>query len=606
MIKIFNNRNIKLFVAAIGLAMFATACKKSLEIAPQDKLEKKQVYNTLADADAAVMGIYGQFATLGEQYVLLNELRADLMDVTANADPYLQQLSNHDATVNNPYIDPTNFYKIIFNCNDAIANFKIMGKEGKLKEDEFQQRYSDVVALRSFLYLQLAIHFGQVPYITDPVISVDDLKAIENFPKITFDVMIDSLLAATTNLPYKESYAYPTASSLNFSTDGVNTRKIFINKPELIGELQLWKGNYYEAAKAFKKVLDTEDNNSDVNYQVEGYRIGWQYNVISFTKSQTASSLVNSTSDGWRAMFAQPNTSRNWIYEWTWGIPYNNSFAPGNPFIELMGGPEKGGKYLVKPSQKVIDLWNAQTLTNGVPGDARGTLSYKVTSETDPNPIITKFTDGVTTLSVINKGGSWNIWRAAGVHLKFAEAANRDGQGKVAYALLNNGLLNTFYDGTYSGADQSGTTKVPANFDEANSAITPYPEGSPYYFDARDFAIGRGLYWYRNQGIRGRAMEPRLELPGITYRDPYERRISSFNVDQSLLEDKIIEEAAMELAFEGSRWGDLMRIARRRNNPAFLADKIYDKLMKAGNPKAAEVRSKLMDPNNWYLPFKIK
>jgi hypothetical protein len=172
--------------------------------------------------------------------------------------------------------------------------------------------------------------------------------------------------------------------------------------------------------------------------------------------------------------------------------------------------------------------------------------------------------------------------------------------------LLNNGLLNTFYDGTYSGTDQSGTTKVPANFDEANTAITPYPEGTPYYFDARDFAIGRGINWYRNQGIRGRAMEPRLELPGIVYRDVYNKRIQDFNVDVTLLEDKLIEEAAMELAFEGSRWSDLMRIARRRNNPAFLADKIYEKLQKAGNPKAAEVQAKLMNPDNWFLPFKLK
>lgn len=606
MLKIYNRDTFKLFAIVAGLMFTASSCKKTLDILPQDKLDQTQVYNTLADADAAVIGIYGQFASLGKQYILFNELRADLMDVTINADPFLQQLSEHSATLDNPYIDPTPFYKVIANCNDAIKNFKVMVQKSKISEDDFNQRYSDLVALRSFIYFQLAIHYGNVPYITQPIENVDDLKASNDFPKIGLDAMIDSLINITSTLPYAESYAYSTTSSMNYTVDGVSTRKVFINKPELIGELYLWKGDYLEAARWFKKNLSAEDNNTDVNHQVEDNRIGWQFNTISFTRSQTASSLVNSTTEGWRAMFAQPNTSRIWNAEWTWGIPYDNAFAPGNPFVELTSNSEKGGKYLVKPSQKIIDLWNAQTLTNGVPGDARGKLSYSVTSDLDQNPVITKLTESVSPLSILNKGGNWNIYRAASTHLKFAEAANRDGQGKLAYALLNNGLLNTFYDGTYSGTDQSGTTKVPANFDEANTAITPYPEGTPYYFDARDFAIGRGINWYRNQGIRGRAMEPRLELPGIVYRDVYNKRIQDFNVDVTLLEDKLIEEAAMELAFEGSRWSDLMRIARRRNNPAFLADKIYEKLQKAGNPKAAEVKAKLMNPDNWFLPFKLK
>jgi hypothetical protein len=63
------------------------------------------------------------------------------------------------------------------------------------------------------------------------------------------------------------------------------------------------------------------------------------------------------------------------------------------------------------------------------------------------------------------------------------------------------------------------------------------------------------------------------------------------------VEDKIVEELALETAFEGSRFHDLMRIAIRRNNPAFLADKVAAK--HTGNEQA--IRSKLMDESNWYL-----
>ena len=70
------------------------------------------------------------------------------------------------------------------------------------------------------------------------------------------------------------------------------------------------------------------------------------------------------------------------------------------------------------------------------------------------------------------------------------------------------------------------------------------------------------------------------------------------------IENSIINEGALELAYEGYRWPDLLRIALRRNDPSFLANKIGDKLLKEGNPLSGSVRSKLMDMSNWYLPFK--
>ena len=586
MFKLDKKRGFKLFALFAGALITVSSCKKALDILPEDRLDREQMYNTLADADAAVMGIYGQFGSLGERYILFNELRADLMDVTSNASPELRQLSEHNVAANNPYADPTPFYKVILNCNDAIKNLKLMADQSKISQADFEQRYSDLVCLRSFIYFQLGIHYGNIPYITEPIENVEDLKASNDFPKINLTQLIDSLIQVTSTLPYIENDAYPTSSSLNFFTDGFDTRRIFINKPQLIGELYLWKGEYFKAAEWFKKNLTGTDQSANVTEQVDYNRISYNFGNVNFTRSQTASSLENSTSAGWRSLFAQPNTSHTWKSEWTWGIPYRRSVSPGNPFM-------LSAEYLVKPSQKVIDLWDSQILTNGVPGDARGTLSYS-TSLLLGEPVITKFLDATN---------MWNIYRAAGTHLKFAEAANRDGQGKLAYALLNNGIQNTFYDGTFS----SSGTKIPANMAELNTQATPYPVSSPYYFDARDnLSVARGL-WYRNRGIRARAWMPRLELPGITYKDPEQRVIADFNVDMTLLEDKLIEEAALELAFEGTRWADLVRIARRRNDPTFLADKIRDKLLAAGNPGAATAaHTKLMQPENWYLPFKIK
>jgi hypothetical protein len=69
------------------------------------------------------------------------------------------------------------------------------------------------------------------------------------------------------------------------------------------------------------------------------------------------------------------------------------------------------------------------------------------------------------------------------------------------------------------------------------------------------------------------------------------------------VEDLLCDEMALELAFEGGRWYDLMRLARHKNEsglyrPNFGSQWLARKLAYK-NPAV-----NLEDKNNWYLPFK--
>jgi starch-binding outer membrane protein, SusD/RagB family len=250
----------------------------------------------------------------------------------------------------------------------------------------------------------------------------------------------------------------------------------------------------------------------------------------------------------WSAIFFNAESS---LLENISVIPYSRAEDQFNPLPAWMIH-----QYMVKPTEVLVDSFMAQIPLAGPPGDLwRGngisfyadTVAWINDSTFVTMPFITKYyidqNDPASSDIIIS--------RAADIHLMLAEAYNRMGDPtSQAYALM---LLN---DGV------NAKNPKPAQFTR----------------------------WSGNLGIRGRAyLKSRVVPEGL----------SSDSV-LLLIEDYIMAERAMELAFEGKRWFDLVRIAERRNDPAFLADRVAAKF--AGTGKYDEIHARLMNPVNWYLP----
>ncbi|MVN92008.1 RagB/SusD family nutrient uptake outer membrane protein [Mucilaginibacter aquatilis] len=571
----------------------SVSCKKLVDVEPENQVDIVNHYQTVYDANAAVIGIYGQLQGIADRYIVLNELRADLISPTINADQYLRQLHTHTVTPDNPWADPKPFYKIIMNCNDALKNFDVMLAAKKLTQADYNERYADINAVRCFLYLQLGMHWGSVPYVTDPLETVESLKDESKFPKLTFNDLLDKLIASMEPPRSLEGYSATSSTgssstSLNTTVDGYPTNLFFVEKRSLLGDLYLWRGRYTDASRMYRYVTET------------GYRNGgggndasfWQYKpnysrfLVTYTQGGNENTLLddNTNANSWRSIFGNPTQGTETSSEWIWTIPFDRNFAPVNPFIDLFSN--QGGRYLLTASKLALNNWDSQLQSNNFVGDARGKMSVRTING---QPVIAKqlyyyLNNAFIPVNVLQRQGRWLLYRAATLNLHFAEAACRDNQVKVAYALTNVGVRET-YNSVFPG-----TGTVPS--DVTNIMQTQAP--APYDMDGRDGAVPyfKGP-WYRQIGSRSRANLPRLD-PGL-----YQ------NNQVANMEDAIINEDAAELAFEGQRWGDLLRVSLRRGSTTYLAQKVRAKLDLEGNSEAANAYNKLSTTNGVYLPFRL-
>jgi len=579
-IKNLNMKKIRIAFILITSVLLFNACEND---DPGNAVPYEKFYQNLSDADRAVLGVYAQFATLAKQVVILNELRADLMDVTSAATPDLERLNENKIDENNEWVTPLQFYAVINSCNDVLANFDKMLAENKFTRDEYNERYSDIGALRSWIYLQLLNIYGSVPYITEPLVNLSDVEKYKG-QRENADVLLPKLISFMKSLPTLEDYIY--SSLVSGTPNGYSLDAMFINKQLLLADLYLHNNQYAEAAHHYRKVMATDETSGNLNLRRQRYRLynfpftatsgepNWYAVLFRDGRIEDEGGLINT----WRHIFTDPQTSRRSTaraaMERIWYIPFDDKLEPKNPFARLFEG------YQLKASDYAMDSLWGKPMRNQFPYDARG----KGGSYTGDG-LITKYS-GRNSGSLSRQHGFWMLHRAAGLHLRYAEAANRAGYPYLAWCFLNNGVRNSRYlfqrpDGTFYPNDSSYIT--------GTSPFDPYP--LDYRFDARN-----PREWELNAGVRGRAFMPVVNFPaGLT------TQLDSIQ----WLEKQIIREAGLELAFEGQRWGDLVRVARRMNKEgrdgfSFLFTENIKKKYERANIQPPAFNA---NEQSWYLPF---
>ena len=551
---------------------FTVACDSMLETSSElVEFEKDNTLNHPTDSVYSVLGIIGKMQAIADRTVILGEVRGDLMTTTDAASADLKNLAAFNFSAENKYNTVSDYYAVINNCNYYLAHVDTaLQRRGRTL---FTQEFAAVKAFRAWTYLQLAQVYGQVPLVLNPVMTEQEARDAMNQPRVDINAIcqyfIDDLTpVAETDLPRFGNI------------DSWDSQSFFIPMKALLGDLCLWSGQYLDAARWFNSYLNAQENPIQMNYTS---RIVWP-NATDFQRVQNGYSVTSTR----EVVSLVPMEQR--IFD---GVV---SDLP-NIFTSTR---ENNYYYQLTPSSAMHRLSAAQTYcmenktaTNtdtiyvpktGLPDDIlAGDLRFYANYSLSPTPasLIDNGSEGGSrVMQSISKvwSGVVPLYRRTMVYLRYAEALNRAGFPQTAFTVLKYGLcnenLNAYVDATEL------------------AAVAPYAAFDENVF-TRETTIG-----IHSLGSGDTQANEFYTLPMPA--SQLATRSDTVNYQIPLVEDLIVNEMALEGAFEGYRFYDLMRVALRRGNAAYLADPIA----RRSGELDASLHSLLMEPANWYLPLK--
>lgn len=558
-------RTSKLLIYLFSLSLVLMSCDSLLD-ADSDRFvsEEDRGLGSPSDSLYSMVGILSQMQKLSDTYIFLGELRGELLDVTDEASLYLKELNNHEVSLDNPYNDISVYYNIINNCNYVIENidtaYQSKGENVLLKQ------FVQAKAIRAWTYLQLAINYGTAEYFEKPVLHLTD--ADEDFPVYDINQLAAKLIPDL--LPWKNVEA-PTLGE----ADGFDMKFAFFPLRMILGDLYLWSGDYFNAANEYRDLmfyneyLISEDNQSAwvSNNGLVGEESGDIIGVID-----------------WRQLFGPTGGGEK---ERITSIGTSSEFENASYLFEISNSTENH----IVPSEAAIKNWTEELYFKDefdIPWDLRGqmgayTLSNYMMEDGESQEFYSIYKYQPT-----SEGGGDNynfetrVYRVSHLYLHYAEAVNRLGKPNLAFAVIKNGL---------NRLNLADTTILPKF--EREDPLPNYMD-----FDDTQFSVNIGTA-LRGQGVKeylnNQYIDARVAETDSSFIIP---ELSTLDDSIMYVEDLIVRELALETAFEGNRFGDLIRVATRRSDPAFLADRVAEK--HTFNKEA--IRAKLLNMDNWYLP----
>ncbi|OJU55278.1 MAG: hypothetical protein BGN96_15970, partial [Bacteroidales bacterium 45-6] len=427
-------------------------------------------------------------------------------------------------------------------------------------------------------YMQIALNYGSAIYYDKAILSVADAQSVQSQPAKSLEELAPILI--NDLLPYKD-VPNPNLGLLF----GYSTSYSYFPVRFVLGDLYLWTGQYENAAQEY---YDLINKNSITMSSI--FSASWEVVNNAFT------GVFNIYNSGYLG---------DYPYSQMTNIGATNQYGQNFQLDSLTINKTLTPTPIALrnwDSQVYSDITTAHTLYRN--GDFRkyGSVSYDPKGASfDPSDtasvkhsyyiakylILNPFTDTYKT------DKRMTVYRTTLLYLRYAEALNRLNKPNAAFAVMKYGLNSSnLFNRTMIPRSELNIGNIKTTVFKSSTGqdsivhdttfvVPPYMNFVSSKFDA-------------NVGIRARSLGT-VKFDKVYYIIP---KLPSMQDSVLFVEDKIQQELALETAFEGNRFQDLMRIAIRRNDNSYLANIVAKKY--TANKEA--IRAKLMNRANWYVP----
>lgn len=578
--------------------------------------------NNATDSIYSVIGILNKLQAIGDRTILLGEVRGDLVDLTTDASSDLRDMALFNIGDDNRYNRPIDYYAVINNCNYFIAKADTALKNNR-NDYIFMKEFAAVKAIRAWTYLQLVLNYGSVPFVTEPIMT--KLEAEKDYPRYDLQAICEYFINDLMPLTDRWADEYPGYGNIRSLRDGAS-RLLFFPMNIVLGDLNLWlasvtgsENTYREAAMRYYKYISQRNGDNSA------YPVGMSYYMWS-PGTTTWNSLRGTNVGQWSSETYGQNTELitliagdsiraegnyselpNLFYS-RYDNDYHVSIIPSTAMFNLS---ESQVFCCLGTNGSSSSIYYApQDLTEHKAGDLRLYYGYSYGYSTD------RLTGERFDVSYIEKQDFQNIhiYRRQMIYLRLAEALNGAGYPRAAFSILSTGLNNEIYrEDVYPYYSQSDSLWISQlDFPETRYGIvtaldiTSTTSSGENHNTMGIHSHGSGWTPY-NDFYRLPEAEPKPLL------DEEGNPIEGFFIiekdtpdliqkQKAFVDSLLLNENGLELAFEGTRFYDIMRFAFRQQNPeAFLAEKVAARRGK--NDIDEGLKSRLMNRQNWYLKW---
>lgn len=239
------------------LVAFVSACDKWLDLKPQDGVIAEEYWQNKEHIRSAVTGIYISLITevyarrhLSQELFMHGEIRTDMVELSAFATQEMIEYQYANMLPTNTLSNWGMFYKIINYCNNVIDNAPaVMGRDATLSQEELDAYVGEALAIRAWMYLNLARIWGDVPIKLYYTASDEEVEAMAKSPQAqVLETVVADLERALPMV--RETFG------MSIAADKGKVTKYTVHA--LLADAYLWQDEFQKAADACDAIIASE------------------------------------------------------------------------------------------------------------------------------------------------------------------------------------------------------------------------------------------------------------------------------------------------------------------------------------------------------------